>query len=148
MGHLLVSVAALVVVIAWWRAGTRPNAELEGLFALFAVALAIPVAGFTLAAAHCVRLAFGPHPTESGWSLLLGLVEAAVGFAFTVVVVTSVVNFHETSVSLGQVTSPWNDIVAAPARFLVLPAVLLLILGVTTLCTRLLEAAHRTADPG
>ena len=58
VGHLLVSAAAFVVVVAWWRTGTRPNAELKGLFALFAVALAVPATGFAFAALHCARLAF------------------------------------------------------------------------------------------
>ncbi len=133
VGHLLVSAAAFVVVVVWWRTGTRPNAELEGLFALFAVALAVPATGFAFAALYCARLAFRRQPIGSRWSLLLGSVEAALGAGFAVAVASSVADHHETSVALGQVTTLLDDIVEAPARPLALPAVPLLILGSTTL---------------
>ncbi|MEO6999204.1 MAG: hypothetical protein ABI112_14070 [Terracoccus sp.] len=133
VGHLLVSAAAFVVVVAWWRTGMRPDAELEGLFALFAVAIAVPATGFAFAALHCARLVFRRQPIRSRWSLLLGSVETALGAGFAVAVARSVADHHATSVALGQLTTPLDDIVDAAAQPLVLPAVLLLILGSTTL---------------
>ncbi len=133
------------MVVAWWRTGTRPNAELEGLFALFAVALAVPATGFAFAALHCARLVFRRQPIGSHWSFLLGSVETALGAGFAVAVAASVADQHRNSMALGQVTTPLDDIVDSTAQQLVLPAVLLLILGSTTLGVNIRR--HQSSPP-
>ena len=111
LGHLFVSAAAVIMVVVMVVAGTRPEAELEGLYLLFGLVLAIPTAAFTFAAVRCVWLNFREPPEALGWSAVLGATEAALGGAFAAAV----------AVSGAPMSSP-----------LILPAVILLMLGLTT----------------
>ncbi len=48
VGHLLIAAAAMAMVVVMLYAGTRPNAELEGILVLIGLVLAIPTAVFTV----------------------------------------------------------------------------------------------------
>lgn len=141
------SAAAFVVVVAWWKLGTVPNAELQGLLALFAVGLSIPATAFSLGALHCARLAFGRLPRESTWSTGLGSVETALGLGLGLVAVRGgVADYYNASRSFGQPTTPLSYMWGL-AQPLVLP-LLLLSLGVTTLCVSLRRSrTARTSLP-
>lgn len=129
VGHVCVAVAAIVMVAVLGYAGTRPNAGFEGLFALFGVVLAIPTALFAVAALHCVRLSFREPPEGVTGSAVLGATEGALGVAFAAGV----------AVSGAPGSSP-----------LILPAAILLVLGLTTawLAVFRLSRTHRSAAMG
>ncbi len=121
VGHVCVAVAAIIMVAVLLYAGTRPNAGFEGLYALFAVVLAIPTALFAVAAVRGVHLTFREPPEGVVGSAVLGATEGALGVAFAAGV----------AVSGAPASSP-----------LILPAVILLVLGVTTVWLTVLRARH------
>lgn len=129
MRHVCVSVAAITMVVVMVCARTRPNAELEGLFLMFGLVLAIPTAAFTFAAVRTVRSSFKEPPEGSGCAAALGATEAALGLAFVAGVAVS--------------GAPGNS----P---LIRPAVILLVLGLTSVGLAVVRArqTHRTAAIG
>ena len=126
VGHLFVSAAAISFVVVMVVAGTRPEAELEGLYLLFGLVLAIPTAIFTGVAVRCVRLSFRGPPEGFASSAALGATEAALGVALAAGVV----------VSGAPMSSP-----------LILPAVILLVLASMTGWLTVFRArqTHRSA---
>ncbi len=126
VGHLFVSATAIIMVVVALITGTRPEAELEGLYFLFGLVLAIPTAAFTGAAVRCVRLSFREPPEGLAWSAVLGATEAALGVAFG----------DGVAVSGAPLSSP-----------LILPAVILLVLGLMTMWLTVVRArrTHRSA---
>lgn len=120
IGHLCVAVAAIVMVVVMVVAGTRPEAELEGLYLLGGVVLALPTAAFTGAAVRCARSSFG-DAEGAWWSAVVGVTEVASGAAFAAGVAVS----------------------GTPARSpCLLPALVLLTLGLATV-GRTVASAHR-----
>ncbi len=111
VAHLVVSAAAIIMVALMLFAGSQPNAELEGLFLVAGLVLAIPTAAFTAAAMHCARLCFRDPPEGLTWSALLGGTEAVLGVAFV----------GGIALSSAPTSSP-----------LVVPTVILLVLGPMT----------------
>lgn len=110
VGHVGVSVAAIVMVVVLVVAGTRPNAGFEGIYAAFGLVLAIPTAVFTGTAVQCARLSFR-EPQGVGRSAVLGATEGVLGLALAAGVAVS----------------------GAPGRSpLILPAVILLALALMT----------------
>lgn len=66
LGHLIVSAAAIIIIVVMLVAGTGPEAELECMYVLFGLILAIPSAAFTFAAVRCARLSFREPPEMPG----------------------------------------------------------------------------------
>ena len=95
LGHLVVATAGVVTVVVLAVAGTRPNAELEALYAFFGLVLAVPVLAFAGAAAACLRWGRTAPRRATRVSLALGVVELVLAGALLGGIVVAVQGYGE-----------------------------------------------------
>ncbi|WP_323095571.1 hypothetical protein [Intrasporangium sp. YIM S08009] len=97
----------VVTVVVLVVAGTRPNAELEALYAFFGLVLAVPVLAFTVAAVGCLRWGRTAPRRAARASFALGVVELVLAAALLWGVVVAVQGYGE--------FAPWRSPLLLPA---------------------------------
>ncbi len=110
LGHLFVAAAWLALACLLVFIGTRPNAELEGVYAMFGVLLAVPGAAFAIGSVAC-SVALVDHPRRAArLSLALGSVEVLAAALLAWGVVVAVASYDE--------FAPWRSPLIVPGLLL------------------------------
>ncbi|EWT05249.1 hypothetical protein N864_05935 [Intrasporangium chromatireducens Q5-1] len=110
LAHLVVAAAAVGVVLVLLYAGTRPNAELEGGYAVVGGMLVLPVLTFAAAAVACA-VARSKAPRRSlRLSIALACVELVTAILLAWAAWVAVASYGE--------FAPWRSPVVVPALLL------------------------------
>ncbi|GAB3060314.1 hypothetical protein GCM10027053_23140 [Intrasporangium mesophilum] len=110
VAHLVIAGAGLVVVLVLVYAGTRPTAELGGVYAVIGGALALPVLAFAAAAVACAATRSSSPRRSSRLSVALGCAELVTALLLAWAAWVAVASYGE--------FAPWRSPVLAPALLL------------------------------